>query len=130
MNSLGFSVKVEVIARLRKTSKKHWLHNVLERPEKLLKIPYETCCLWRLLRLFSQDGSKTYQKSSRFSVKVEVILQLRKTSKKHWLHSVLEHPEKLPKIPYKTCRLWRLLTTLSQNGSKKYQKRIRFSSKS
>ena len=25
--------------------------------------------------------------------------------KKHWLHNVLEHPGKLLKIPYKTCRL-------------------------
>ena len=29
--------------------KKHWLHNVLEHPVKLLKIPYKTCSLFILL---------------------------------------------------------------------------------
>ena len=88
--------------------------------------PYKTCRLWRLLGAISACGPKILQKSIRFSVKVEVVLRLRKTSKKHWLHNVLELPEKLLKIPYKTCRLWRLLRPFSQNGSEKYQKSIRF----
>ena len=82
--ALGFSVKVEVVLRFRKTSKKHWLHNVLELPKKLFEIPYKTCRLWILLGPFSQNGSKKYQKALGFSVKVEVVLRLRKMSKKHW----------------------------------------------
>ena len=97
--------------------------------KKLIKIPYKTCRLWRLLRPFSRNGFQKYQKSIRFSVKVDVIWRLRKTSKKHWLHNVLEHPEKLLKIPYKTCRLWGLLRPFSRNGSQKYQKAIGFSVK-
>ena len=38
----------------------------------------------------------------------------------------LQHPEGLIKIPYKTCRLLRLLVPLLQNGLKKYRKSIRF----
>ena len=91
--------------------------------------PYKTCRLRRLLEPFLQNGPKKYQKALGFSVKVDAILRLRKTSKKHWLHNVLEHPKKLLKIPYKTCRLWRLLRPFSQNGSGKHQKSIRFSVK-
>ena len=83
--ALGFSVKVEVVLRLRKTSKKHWPHNVLELPKKLFEIPYKTCRLWRLLGPFSQNGSKKYQKSIRIF------------TKRH-------RPFCLVGKPYKTCR--------------------------
>ena len=53
-----------------------------------------------------------------------------KSSKNHWLDNVLAHREKLTTIPYKTCRLLILLEPLSQKYHKKYQKSIRFFSKS
>ncbi len=87
------------------SSKKHCLHNVLEHPEKLSKIPYKTCRFLILLWPFSQNGTQKYQKALGLSVKVDAVLRFRKTSKKHWLHNVLEQPKKLIKIPYKTCRL-------------------------
>ena len=46
---------------------------------------------------------------------------------------VLEHfgaSGKVDKIPYRTCRLWILFVSISQNGYQKYQKSIRFSTKS
>ena len=41
-----------------------------------------------------------------------------------------EAPGKVNKIPYKTCRLLRLLVPFLQNDLKKYQKSIRFFTKS
>ena len=43
--------------------------------------PYETCRLWSLLRHFSQNGLKKYQKSIRFSLKVDAVSRIGKTSK-------------------------------------------------
>ncbi len=85
--------------------------------------PYKTRRLRSLLEPFLQNGPKKYQKSIRFPVKVDDILGLCKMSKKHWSQSISEHSGKLIKIPYKTCRLWRLLRSISQNGSKKHQKK-------
>ena len=42
----------------------------------------------------------------------------------------MELAKKLFKIPYETCRLLIILGPFSQNGSQKYQKSIRFSTKS
>jgi len=126
LKEYGIPLRNKNIPKDCKMLKKHWLHNVLELRKKLFEIPYKACRLWRLLGPFSPYGSKKYQKSIRFSVKVEVVLRLRKTSKKHWPHNVLELPEKQLEIPYKTCRLWRLLGPFSQNGSKKYQKALGF----
>ncbi len=92
-------------------------------PGKVDKIPYETCRFLILLGPFSQKGIGKYQKSIRFSVKVDVVSRLRKTSKKHWLHNVLELPKKLFEIPYKTCRLWRLLRLFSQKWLQKVSKK-------
>ena len=82
--ALGLSVKVDAVLRLRKTSKKHWLHNVLKLPGKIIKIPYKTCCFLILSGPFSQKGLQKYQKRIRFAVKVNCILGLRKTSKNRW----------------------------------------------
>ena len=72
---------------------------------------------------FSQMAQKFHKKALRLSVKVDAVSRLRKTSKKHWLHNVLEHPEKWIKIPYRTCRLLILLVPFSQKGPQKYQKK-------
>ena len=79
-----------------------------------------------------QSGTKTrsLKEILTLSVRVECVLRLCETSKNHWYNNVLEHPGKLIKIPYKTCRLLILFRSFSQNDSEKYQKSIRFFSKS
>ena len=54
----------------------------MERPEKLMKIPYRTCRLLILLGPFLQNGTEKYQKALGVSVKVECVLRSGKTSKK------------------------------------------------
>ena len=79
--------------------------------------------------LFSQNGPEKYQKSIRFSLKVDAVLRFRKTSKP-LVKQRFEASKKLMKIPYKTCRLWSLLGSFLRNGIKKHQKSITFSTKS
>ena len=128
--ALGFSLKVDGVLRLREMLKKHWSQSILEHRIKLIKIPYETCRILIILEPKRKMASKTIKKALGFSLKVDGVSRLRKMSKKHWSWSILEHREKLIKIPYRTCRLWRRLRSFSQNGTQNYQKSISFSTKS
>ena len=49
-----------------------------------------------------------------------------KRLKKQWWKKVLALLEKPSRIPYTTCRLWRLLEAFSPKGSKKHPKSITF----
>ena len=57
-----FSYKVDHILRLCRTLGNCRLHNVLEFPKKLNKIPYEFCRLWILLEHFSEKILKSIKK--------------------------------------------------------------------
>ena len=94
------------------------------------KIPYKTYRLLIILEPFSEKDSQKYQKGIRFFTQNLCRFATLENTKKHWLHNVLQHPKKRFKIPYKTCRLLILLGPFSQNGSGKYQKSIRFFTKS
>ena len=72
---------------------------------------------------------KMIKKALGFPLKVEGVLRPCKMSKKHWSQTILEHPEKLIKIPYKTCRIRIISESKSQNGTQNDQKSIRFSLK-
>ena len=55
------------------SSKKHWLNNVLGHRKKALGKPYKTCRLLIILGPFSEKGPQKYQKSIRFSLKVDDV---------------------------------------------------------
>ena len=78
--ALCLSVTVDGVLRSCKMSKKHWSQSILEHPGKLMEIPYKTCRLWRPLRSFTQNGSRKYQKALGFSLKLDAVLRLCKTS--------------------------------------------------
>ena len=66
-----------------------------------------------------------YRKSIRFSVKVDGVLRLCKTSKTVGQTTFWSIRE-VNKIHYKTCSLLRLLGPFSRNGHKKYQNALGF----
>ena len=101
--ALGLSVKVDGVSRLCKSPKKHWSQSIPEHPKKLIEIPYKPYRLWRLWGTFRKMAPKSIKKALGLSVKVDGVSRLCEMSKKHCSQSILEHPKRIIKIPYKTC---------------------------
>ena len=127
--ALGFSLKVDGVSRLRKMSKKHWSWSILEHPGKFIKYLIKPVVYGGVRCHFRKIGSQKYQESIRFHWKLMPFDVLAK-HRKPLVKQRFEASGKVDKIPYKTCRLWSLLGPFLRFGLQKYQKRIRFSTKS
>ena len=117
-----FTVKIYGVLQLCKTSKKHWSYSVLKHEKKLIKIPYKPCRFWCLQGPLLRKCSKKHQKALCFSVKLECVLRLCKTSKNQRGNMVLEHPKKWSEIPYKTWGILMIFEPFPQKGPQNHQK--------
>ena len=98
----------------------------MELPQKLFKIPYKPCRLLIIPGPFSAKGPQKYQKSIRFSLKVDYVLRFCKTPKNLSKTTFWSWQESCSKYLIKPVVYWSFWGPLRKRALKSIKKVLGF----